>query len=208
MEKCMGILSSTGSVTRYRVEGKFEESPVRQIQEILEKFTILDIDKEPDDIAVGWTSLENPYTPDFSKDPIQIGTYFTFCLRIDKKSIPSKVIKQHVAMENEKKLRESNKEFLSKNEKKEIKEHVENVMNLRIPPTPNIYDIIWDYENSLLYFFSTQKKANEELETLFFKSFRLKLIRLFPFTISTILSNLTDTDKDKITNLSPANFSE
>ena len=63
-----------------------------------------------------------------------------------------------------------------------IKDHVINLLNLRIPATPNIYDVIWNYEEASLWFFTNLKAANEELETLFAKSFNLKLIRVFPYT--------------------------
>jgi hypothetical protein len=53
------------------------------------------------------------------------------------------------------------KEYLSRNEKKQIKEDVTRELSLRIPATPNVYDVLWDYEKYSLWFFSTQKSANE-----------------------------------------------
>ncbi len=105
-----------------------------------------------------------------------------------------------------KKLAESGREHLSRNEKKDIKEHVTNVLILRIPATPNIYDIIWNYEESSLWFFSNQKAANEELETLFSKSFRLSLVRLFPYTMAEIAAGLTDKESDFLSTISRTKF--
>ena len=56
----MGILSSTVSVTRYRVNGDMGDSPIERVENGLKKFTIQDIDKEPSEIASGWTSLFDP----------------------------------------------------------------------------------------------------------------------------------------------------
>jgi outer membrane protein OmpU len=45
------------------------------------------------------------------------------------------------------------------------------VLSLRIPATPNFYDVLWKYEEAELWFFTNQKSANEELETQFSQSF-------------------------------------
>ena len=107
-----------------------------------------------------------------------------------------------------KRLENSGREFLSKTEKKDIKDHVLHILNLRIPATPNIYDLIWNYEANTLWFFSNLKGANEELETLFTKSFKLKLIRLFPYTMAALTSPLSDVEKDAINKLTPTRFAE
>jgi hypothetical protein len=72
---------------------------------------------------------------------------------------------------------------------------------MRIPATPNIYDIIWNYEAGTLWFFSNLKGANEELETLFGRSFKLNLIRLFPYSMAVLTSQLADPEKDAITTM-------
>ena len=87
-----------------------------------------------------------------------------------------------------------------------IKDHVVNLLNIRIPATPNIYDLIWDHDKESVWFFTTLKSANEELETLFFKSFKLSLIRLFPYTMADLASKLSDEQKDALAKLSPAVF--
>lgn len=204
----MGIFSSTISLTRYRVKGEFSGSPIEQVEEGLRRHKISDIDNEAQDMAVGWTSLEKPYAPDFTSSSFVIGNLFAFALRMDKKSIPAKVVKQQCAVEADKRLRESGNEFLSRNELKQIKEHVTNVLSIRMPPVPNVFELLWNYEEKTLWFFSTQKAANEELETLFLKSFHMHLIRLFPYTITEFTHNLTDSEKDKLAQLKPANFME
>ena len=84
-----------------------------------------------------------------------------------------------------------------------IKDHVMHSLCLRIPATPNIYDLVWDYEDSSIWFFSNLKAANEELETLFVKSFDLSLIRIFPFTAAYLSSELSDSQRDELQQISP-----
>jgi hypothetical protein len=53
-----------------------------------------------------------------------------------------------------------------------------------------------------LWFLSTVKSANEELETLFFKSFQIPIIRLFPYTTADLAMGLSDTERDILPGLS------
>jgi len=204
----MGLLSSVGAVTRYRVQGKIESDLIETISEGLKKNKIVEIDGSPMDKASGWTSLESPFIPDFSGSSFILGTYFVFSMRVDRKNVPSKIVNKHYHMQVAKKLKDSEREFISRKEKKMIKEHVRSVLNHRIPATPNVYDLIWDYENASLWFFSTLKSANEELEELFKKSFKLTLIRLFPYTIADLTVGITEPERDRLADVSPTAFRE
>jgi len=202
----MRLLSSSVSITSYSVKGEIKEPLIKAITEGLKKYSIKDIDNAPMNKSAGWTCFDNPYLPDFETSSCIIGSYFVFSLRIDKKNVPSKIIKKYYTLEVAKKLAESGRENLSRNEKTDIKEIVSNALSLRIPATPNIYDIIWNYEESSLWFFSNQKAANEDLETLFSKSFGLTIIRLFPYTMADFTSGLSDKDRDLLLTVSPTKF--
>ena len=202
----MGLLSSTGSLTRYKVEGKIEEPVMETVASGLRQYSISEIDDDASEKAVGWTSFNHPFTADFEGSSFVIGPYLIFSLRIDKKSIPPKVIKKHTAMEQAKRLTESGRAYLSKEEKNMIKDHVLNVLSLRVPSTPNVYDLIWNLEEGWLWFFSNMKNANEELETLFKQSFKLPLIRLFPYTMAHLTAGLSDSERDVLSQLSFTHF--
>ena len=202
----MSLLSSTVSITQYNVQGNFKSKIIDTIADGLSGNIISDIDQQVLDKAVGWTSFEKPFQPDFSGSSFVYGNYFVFSLRIDKKNIPAKVLKKHYTIEAARRMTESGRDYLSKAEKKMIKDHVLNALSLRIPATPNIYDVVWNYEESSLWFFSNLKAANEELETLFSKSFRLSIIRIFPYTAADISSNLTDSQRDELQKISPTPF--
>ena len=112
-----------------------------------------------------------------------------------------------MAVEIEKKKEKSGRDFLSKNEKSEIKELVTDILMHKIPAVPNLYDVLWDYEQNNLYLYSTQKAANEFFETIFLKSFQLKPIRLFPYTIVETKSSFPAPQKDKVMTLTPLKYS-
>ena len=202
----MGLLSSNVSITRYQVLGQLADPLMDNLTRLLTQNAIVEIDDEDMDQSAGWTSFEDPFNPDFSGSTFVMGSQFIFSFRMDKKAIPSKVVNKKFRQEIKKRLKESGKDFLSRNEKKQIKEDVIRGLSLRIPATPNVYDILWNYEKSSLWFFSTQKSANEAFEIFFTKSFKLNLVRRFPYTAAQEF--LTDSEKDMLNRLTPSHFME
>ena len=112
----MGLLSSSVSISRYRVEGDIEEPVLETVRNGLIRNVISHIEDEYAEMSVGWTPMESAFDPDFEKFTFSFGTYFVFSLRIDKKSVPSKIIKKYVSLEIIKKLKETHRDFLSKND--------------------------------------------------------------------------------------------
>jgi recombination associated protein RdgC len=202
----MGLLSSNVSITRYQVLGQLADPLMDTLTRLLTQNAIVEIDDEDMDQSAGWTSFEDPFTPDFNGSTFVMGSQFIFSFRMDKKAIPSKVVNKRYRQEITKRLKESGKEFLSRNEKKQIKEDVIRELSLRIPATPNVYDVLWNYEKTSLWFFSTQKSANEAFEVFFTKSFKLNLVRRFPYTAA--LESLEDSEKDMLNRLTPSHFME
>ena len=202
----MSLFSGSASITRYKVQGKMKPPVLETVANGSTNNTIAEIDNQVSDMAVGWTSFEKPFQPDFSGSLFVYGDYFVFSLRIDKKNIAPKILKKHYTVEAAKRLADSGREYLSKSEKKMIKDHVINTLSLRIPATPNIYDLVWHHEDSSVWFFSNLKAANEELETLFSKSFDLSLIRMFPYTSTFLSTDISDSQRDELQKISPTNL--
>ena len=198
----MGLLSATTSLSRFKVDGQLDDPLIDTIATGLKKNIITDIDGNPSDRAVGWTSFKDPFKPDFEGSSFIIGTSIVFALRIDKKSIPNKLVQKHVAIESANRLQELGRDFLSANEKKMIKDHVVNQLSLKMPATPNVYDVVWQYESGDLWFFSNLKSANEELETLFIKSFGVSLVRSIPYTMAALDKRMTASEQDALNKLS------
>ncbi|MBW2603012.1 MAG: recombination-associated protein RdgC [Deltaproteobacteria bacterium] len=204
----MGLLSSRISITRYQVTGQLNDSVHETVYQGLKQHVIPKIEDDSPEGTVGWTSFETPYEPDFEGYSFVFGTYMVFALRIDKKSIPPKLIQKHYALYVAKRLADTGRNYLSGNEKKSIKDLVVNTLVRQIPATPNVYDLVWDYETASLWFFTNLKAANEALETLFLKSFNLPLIRLFPYTTADRIAGLSDQERDVLQNLEKSRSEE
>ena len=204
----MGLLSSRISITRYKVSGQLDGSVHETVYQVLKQHAMPKIEDDGSEAIVGWTSFENPYAPNFEGYSFVFGAYMVFAMRIDKKSIPPKLIQKHYALEIAKHLADTGRHFLSGNKKKAIKEHVVNTLNRRIPATPNVYDLAWHYQEASLWFFSNLKSANEAFETFFIKSFGLQLIRLFPYTTADLIAGLSSGERDLLLKLTPSQSEE
>ena len=134
----MGLLSASVSITRYKVEGQLEAPVLETVAEALQENAISDIDDQAPEKISGWTSFEKPYQPDFSGSSFVYGAYLIFALRIDKKAIPAKVVQKHFMIESARCLAESGRQYLSRNEKQRIKDHVVDGLSLKVPATPNV----------------------------------------------------------------------
>lgn len=204
----MGLLSSSTSVIRYHVNGRIESPVIETIYKGLTQNAVKEIDGDQQEKTVGWTSFTNPYVPEFENSSFVMGEYLVFSMRLDKKTIPTQVVKKHCMLEMNKILERDGRQYLSKNEKKNLKTHVIEILSRKIPATPQVYDLVWHFEDAWLWFFSNQKAANEALESLFHQSFNLRLIKLFPYTAADLLCSLPDEDRDRLNRLEPAIFTE
>jgi DNA recombination-dependent growth factor C len=193
-------------MTRYLVEGRLEDPVLENAADALKKNAIREIDDESVEKSIGWTSFETPFTPNFEGSSFSLGNYLIFSLRIDKKSVPNKMVNKMVTQAEARRAADTGRDLLSKQEKKTLKEQVIHSLFSKIPATPNVYDLVWNYEASELWFFTNLKAANEALESLFRQSFRLTLIRLFPYTAATLKANLKDPEKDILNQLKPTPF--
>jgi recombination associated protein RdgC len=202
----MGLLSPSVTVARYAIQEKIDGPIIETVHNALCKQSFQEIENRSESKSLGWTSFETSFKPNFEDSSFLVGAYMVFALRIDKKTVPPKLLKKHYSLAVEKKLADTGREYLSRNEKEIIREHVLNNLLIRIPAVPDIYDVIWNYEESYAWFFSGTKAANEEFESLFLKSFKISAIRLFPYTEADLVANLSDSERDLLQNLQPARF--
>ncbi len=77
----MGLLSSNVSITRYQVLGQLAEPLMDTLTRLLTQNAIVEIDDEDMDQSAGWTSFEDPFTPDVYRiylcDGISIHFFFS-----------------------------------------------------------------------------------------------------------------------------------
>lgn len=112
----MGLMSATTSLTRYKVVGKIKKPVLNTVAAGLKGNMVADIDENPSEQAAGWASFQDPFKTDFEGSSFVFGTSFVFSLRVDKKSIPAKMVQKHFSIEAAKRLKELGRDFLLQRE--------------------------------------------------------------------------------------------
>ena len=118
----MGLLSSRMTISRYKVTGQLKSAVHETVYQALKENAMPEVESDGLDPVVGWTSLESPYVPDFEGYSFVFGDYMVFSLRVDKKTIPAKLVKKHLAQQVDKRMKSSGRTYLSKNEKGVIRD--------------------------------------------------------------------------------------
>lgn len=197
----MGALSPSQTIIRYQVENAQKTDVLAMVLAGLKANAMPVIPEVEEEMVIGWVPFESPYIPDFEANPFQYNGVSLFSLRMDKKTVPAKVLQQQLTISFEKRKAETDREFLSKNEKAEIRELLYDSLLEKAPYVPHVFDFAWDHDLGLAYFYSTQKTAMEALETLFLNSFGCMLIRTIPYTQA--IRHMTEVDINRLTALNP-----
>ncbi|MEA3468453.1 MAG: recombination-associated protein RdgC [Thermodesulfobacteriota bacterium] len=200
----MGFIKGTASFVRFSVEGELPENIWDFIADRVVAFSFKDIDETYDEDSLGWVSVLNMFDTEFDYASYAAGNYVTLSMRLDERKISSTIVKKFVQKEEERIKKEKQIAKISRSMRVEIKERIENELMRKALPMPAVFDLCWNLENSTLFFFSTNKKAQALLEDLFKDSFGLTLIQQIPYLCGEHL--LDEDDVEKLARITPDVF--
>lgn len=204
----MGLLSASGSFTRYRIIGDVKDETVRNAPQLLLKNAFQDIDHTADERSFGWTSFEDMLDPTWRAAPPEKAHYLVFSLRLDTRRISPAVLKKHlrIALDAEKDAgAETGKSFISKDRKREVAEQVRLKLLARSLPVPAVFDVLWNVATHDVYLNSVNTKLKSLFEDLFTLTFELALE---PMTPAFLALRLTDESRHAmLEDLEPSQFS-
>jgi len=180
----MGLISGSGSFTRFVVNVEFQKDNLEEIQNSVSRFAFHNLDDfTEEERSIGWVDILNMFDTDFEDRDFFKHPYIALSFRVDVRSVPRKALRQYcVEAENELKQNED-LEVLSKRQKKDIKEWVFRSLLKRAIPRSNTYDMVWNTETSILYFGATSTKLCDEFAEHFLKTFDLNLSSVFPYSL-------------------------
>ncbi|MFP4034602.1 MAG: recombination-associated protein RdgC [Desulfovermiculus sp.] len=183
----MGIMSASGSFTRYRVLEEVSKELWLQIQDRLAQNSFQEIDDTADEYSWGWVSIEDMLDSAWSSGTPFKGEYVAFALRLDTRRIPAAVFKKYYQIglqEATAKAKEQGKKFVGRETKRELKENVKLWLLRKTLPVPAVFDVVWNMQTNRILLGSTQNTARTLFEDLFTKSFELHLEPLSPFFLA------------------------
>lgn len=186
----MGFANSSCSFSRFRITDQVTDSHINAIQEKLIQFSFKDIENLPEMQAHGWVCYEDMLDSQWQTAPPQKGAYVLFSLRLDTRRIPAGVIKKHVALaikQEIERLAQNNQKFISRERKKEIREQVMLKLRERFLPVPGEFNVLWNLQNSEIWFASTQPKMIDLFIDFFLTTFDLHMELLTPYNLASFL---------------------
>ncbi len=203
----MAFIGSSCSFTRFRILDPVPDALLLEVAERLRLYAFKDIDNLPEMQSVGWVSFDDLLDTEWNYLPPQRAGYILFSLRLDTRRIPAGVIKKYYALalkDEKERMRAQNKNFISKERKKEIKEQVLLRLRERFLPVPGEFNVIWLVEKKEVLFASTQGKMIDLFMEEFLKCFGLHLEQLTPYGLA--LQLLSESEQSALDKLEATQF--
>lgn len=202
----MGALQGTLTYKLFYIE---EELPPDFLQTILERvrkraFEPLDPEEEEEE-RYGWVPIENPLRVEFEHFNVVFDHFINLGLRHDKYTLPSALVKAHVAQSERDYMTQHEKERLSKFEKEDIKLMVRKQLKARSLPRMKVIDMSWDFHSGRVRFFNQSAKTCELFQGLFEDTFGLKLYPASPYINARDL-DLTPEQLERLSLVDPSIF--
>lgn len=177
----MGFLAGSTSFVRYQVEGELPDHFWEFAAERIKLHSFKDIDDSYEEQSIGWVSVDNMFDSEFVYAPYAVADYIILAMRVDERKISPAILKKFCLKEEEKIKKERQIPRLSRGHKVEIKENIKLMLTKKAVPTPSVYDLVWNLGESTMQFFSTNQKAQAQLEDLFKETFGLKIMLQIPY---------------------------
>ena len=187
----MGLLKGNFSFARFHVEGQLPQAFFNFVNNRIKANSFRESAKSTEEKRLGWVSVTDILDADFKEANYVLGDYLIFSLRIDRKTIPPKLMKIRIMEEERQFLAQSGKNRINKQIAGGIKDKVKSEILARLDPVPSFYDVCWALSQNTVYFSSLSDKVADDFIELFKKTFSLGLIRLLPGDNQQIAEKIT-----------------
>jgi len=207
--KQMGLISGSGSFSRYQVKGEPGKDFLQGLAEKIghHVFRNLTEDSTRERFA-GWVNVMDMFDNRFRELEFLKEPYIAMSMRVDERRIPATAIKQYCLEAEEKIKTAENLDFLHKNRRADIRDGVKLRLLKRAIPGSRVYDMVWNYSTGNVVFGCTNTKLCDEFQELFLKTFDLHLLAMCPFTLGSGFLEKKGDPPDLMDSLSPSNIWE
>ena len=142
----MGLISGSGSFTRYQVKGKPAENFLEGLADKIGRHAFRNLTEDStQERSAGWVNAMDMFDNRFLELEFLKEPYVAMSLRVDERKIPATALKQY-SLEAEERIKVTeNLDFLPKRRRADIKEGVKLRLLKRAIPGSKVYDMIWNY---------------------------------------------------------------
>ena len=202
----MGAINGTLSYKIFHVHGEIQDDWKEKYLERIRKnsFTPLNPEDE-DEVSEGWVPIDRPLQVEFDLYSVLFDHYINLGFRQDKYSIPSALLKAHVAEAEREFMQQNDKDKLSKFERDDIKAIVKHELKEKQLPRMRVFDVSWDLQKERVRFWSQSNKMCETFQGFFEDTFGLKILPANPY-INAVEGGLTPKEVERLGILEASNF--
>jgi hypothetical protein len=201
----MGLASRSVSMMRYRVRGDVAGSFWDSIDEGVRRGAFHPLEGAGDEIAMGWVAIDDFTDNEFRGASYVLGTYVALSLRVDTVRVPPRILEMQVKQESKRILADSGRSRLSAGQLREIRDRLKETLRKQSLPSIQIFDLVWDTVNAVVYFGSHAVKVRERMEDYFKKCFGLALIPLIAYIRGEELLTAAE-ERKALEDLRPSSF--
>lgn len=178
----MGILSGALSARRYHVVGDLPDGWRERLQEGLDGHAFRDPTTEQGKEEIeGWVQAHNLLDTSFADRTRWLyNEWVVFALRVDKKSLPARLVSATVQKRAEAWCKERGVEKCPAAVKRQLKEDLEKEWLARTLPRVATTECAWNVAEKRLLLHTLSEKQADRFRTRFLRAFGLKLVARSP----------------------------
>jgi DNA recombination-dependent growth factor C len=178
----MGLLSGSLTARRFRVVGDLPPDWRERFREQLEKNCFREpVGRAGKEEYEGWVRVQNMLDTDFNDANLWLfNNYALFALRVDKKTLPGKLLNATVERRCRAWAAEASVQRVPTAKKKEIKEAIEAEWLERALPRVQLTEIGWDIVEGWALISGASEKVVDRVRKRFVRTFGLDLLPWSP----------------------------
>jgi hypothetical protein len=181
----MGAFQGGLTYRQYRIKERLPAQWQSRVLQGVVNNIARDLKPSEDEIRhVGWCDAHFVLDTEVTLESCIYNEYVLLGMRVDSLNVPKNLLNIYCEAEERRVRKELKKEALSRYERAEIREQIEEQLKKRILPSIRSTEMVWNWEAGSVRFFSTNKSLNEEFMELFEESFGLMLIPEYAYTLA------------------------
>lgn len=183
----MGLLKGSATLTRYQVDGALPPDAADFLDRRIRRGLFMDIEDTTDELAVGWVSAGDFLDTSFAYAGYSLEPYVVLGFRVDQRKVPAAMLRKYQRLEEMKFLAMSQDQGgarLNRARREQLRERARLGLLARIPPTTQVYDVVWDTGRSELWIGSASRGVLDRFEDHFSRCFSLGLVPRLPYLLA------------------------
>ena len=159
----MGLISTSSSFCRYQVKDPTPKDYHERYAKEIRRNCFREIEENSDiERSSGWVNIMNIFDNKFPGEEFFQDMFIALSLRIDTRRIPSHVLRQYCNRAEEERKADLGKDFLSKEDRENIRARVKFQLLRKIIPNIRTFDMIWDINKGEILFSSLNEKIGDD----------------------------------------------